>query len=108
MAIMKYINRLKYIDYMIQRKATGNLDHFAKRNNVSRSTLSEILNDMKEMGYPIKYDRGRRTYYYEEAGEMISCLFLKYGEVLPREKMKQIGMIDKLCFSPTAVFELCK
>lgn len=107
MSLVKYIKRVQYIDFMIRKKATGDLESFAKKNRLSKSTLSEIINQLKEMGFPIKYDRSRRTYYYEEEGEMIRCLFLKYGEVVTRGESVQIGEADKLCFSPSAIFELC-
>ncbi len=108
MAIIKHFKRVQYIDYVIRHKATGDLEAFAQRNNISKTTLSEILAEMKAMGFPIKYDRTRRTYFYEEDGEMISCLFLRYGQVLERNSLKTIDAADKLCFSPSAVFEICK
>lgn len=108
MSIIRYIKRLKYIDYLINRKATGNLEVFSKKNRLSKSAMSEVLNEMKEMGFPIKYDRVRGTYYYNEPGEMIQSLFLRYGEVLTNENPITITSIEKLCFSPTAIFEICE
>ncbi|TWF40645.1 hypothetical protein FHW36_104328 [Chitinophaga polysaccharea] len=108
MAIIKHFKRIQYIDYVIRHKATGDLESFARRNNISKTTLSEILMEMKAMGFPIKYDRTKRTYFYEEDGEMISCLFLRYGEVLERNQLKTMNTVENLCFSPGAVFEICK
>lgn len=107
MGFIKYIKRLQFIDHLIKKKATGDLVTFAKKNNLSKSALSEILNEMKEMGFPIKYDRTRKSYYYYDDGQMIRCLFLKYGDVLGRDETKVVMSPDQLCFSPTAIFELC-
>lgn len=107
MSFIRYINRLKYLDYMIRKKATGDLETFAKKNNLSKRGLSDVLNEMKEMGFPIKFDRSRRTYYYDEEGEMVKCLFFRYGEVLSREESRMVAAVDKLCFSPSAVFTPC-
>ncbi len=63
--------------------------------------MLEVLREMRELGFPIKYDRIRGTYYYTEAGEMINGLFFKYGQLLAREKLKEITNADDLCFSPT-------
>lgn len=104
----KYINRIAFIDYLIRKKATGDLEAFARKNDVSTRTLSDILKDMKELGFPIKFDRSKNSYVYEEEGEMIKSLFLKYGDVLSRDEMKQIGTVENLCFSEKAVFVLCK
>jgi hypothetical protein len=108
MSIIKHFKRVQYIDYVIRHKATGDLKTFARRNNISKTTLSEILTEMKAMGFPIKYDRTKKTYFYEENGEMVNCLFLRYGQVLDRNSLKTIDTADKLCFSPNAIFELCK
>lgn len=107
MGLAKIINRLKYIDYLIRKRATGDLSSFSKRNGLSKSTLSEILNQMKEMGFPIAYDRSRKTYYYHENGQMIPTLFLKYNEVVQKSELS-ILTNDDLCFSPSAIFEPCK
>ncbi len=62
MAILKHIKRLKYIDYLIKRKATGDLENFASKNGLSKRAMSDVLNEMKELCFPIKYDRTRYTY----------------------------------------------
>ncbi len=50
MGMKKYINRITFIDYLIKKKATGDLEAFARKNNVSARTLSDILKEMKELG----------------------------------------------------------
>lgn len=108
MAILKHIKRLKYIDYLIKRKATGDLENFANKNGLSKRAMSDVLNEMKELGFPIKYDRTRYTYYYDEMGEMVKSLFVKDGQILTTEQAAEIGKDDKLCFSEITIFELCK
>jgi predicted transcriptional regulator of viral defense system len=108
MPLKKYINRLKYVDYLIKRKATGDLDQFAEKNHLCKSAMAALLNEMKELGFPIKFDRLRKTYYYEETGEMVKELFVKDGQILTKEEVAKIGVDENLCFSELTVFELCK
>ncbi len=108
MAILRQIKRLQYIDYVIRKKATGSPEAFARKNRLSKRGLAIILREMKEMGFPIKYSKQQNTYYYEEEGEMVKCLFVKYGEVLCREDTANItSNAGNLCFSKVAVFEVC-
>lgn len=107
MSLLKYINRLKFIDYMIKRKATGNLESFARKNNLCKRTMTEVLSEMKELGFPIKYDRNRHSYYYEEDGKMVDKLFIKNGEILSRKEAAKIGKDANLCFSEILVFKPC-
>jgi hypothetical protein len=66
---------------------------------------------MKEIGFPLKYDRQLNTYYYEEDGGMTECLFVKKGEILSEDEIKDIiGGRDstEICFSKYKVFEVCE
>jgi len=108
MALLKHIKRLKFVDFMIKRKATGDLERFANKNGLSKRAMSDVLSEMKELGFPIKYDRHRNTYYYDEAGEMVKNLFIKDGQILSIEQAAKIGDNHNLCFSEITVFELCK
>jgi hypothetical protein len=107
MSMIRYLKRITFIDYLIQKKGTGNLETFAIKNNVSTRTLSDIIKEMRELGFPIKYDRCKNSYVYEEEGEMIKSLFLKYGKVLDREELRQIGRVENLCFCEKAIFVPC-
>lgn len=64
MSILKYIDRLKLMDSLIRRKATGNSFEFAKKIGISRSVLMENINEMRAMGVQIEYDKYRNSYYY--------------------------------------------
>lgn len=64
----EFFNRIRRIDYLIQIGGTGTPDEFARRLNISRKSLYNYLNSMKEMGAPIKYCPFRGSYYYEEEG----------------------------------------
>ncbi len=110
MAILRQIRRLQFIDFIIKRKATGNLETFAKKNGLSKRGIAMILHEMKEMGFPIKYSRTLNSYYYEEDGEMVKYLFIKKEQLLSREETARLGAIDSLtlCFSKTKIFEVCK
>jgi len=107
MAILKHVRRLRYIDYLIKRKATGNLDTFSAKNGLSKRAMTDILNEMKELGFPIKFDRKRNTYFYDEAGEMVQNLFVKNGQILSVDQAAKIGSDENLCFSEVTVFKLC-
>ena len=64
MSIIKYLDRIKRMDDLIRRKATGTPDEFAERLDLSRSALMKYLKLLKEINAPLEYDQYRRTYYY--------------------------------------------
>ena len=63
-----FIKRFQAIDRLIQKKATGTSEELAVRIGISRRTLIEFINIMKELGAPIYYCRIRKSYCYEEDG----------------------------------------
>jgi hypothetical protein len=93
---------------MIKKKATGDLETFARKNGLCKSAMAGVIQEMKELGFPIKFDRTQNTYYYAEDGEMVQTLFIKNGKFLSKEEMAEIGHIDNLCFSQLTVFRLCE
>lgn len=64
MSLLKYINRLKRMDDLIRRRATGKADDFAHKMDISRSQLLQDLKELREMGAPIEFDSFRQTYFY--------------------------------------------
>ncbi len=108
MALLKHLNRLKYIDFLIKKKATGNLESFARKNNLCKRALAEVLHEMRDLGFPIKFDRNKNTYYYSEEGKLVERFFVNEENILSKEEAAKVGALDNLCFSETSIFQLCK
>jgi hypothetical protein len=110
MSILRHIKRLQYIDFLIRRKSTGDLSTFSRKNKLSKRGLLNVLQDMREMGFPIRYDKRNSTYIYEEKGQMVKTLFIPEGHHLSHEDAKKIGVnnVNELCFSEVTIFELCE
>jgi len=64
MIIDKYINRLKQINGLIQRRSTGNPKEFARKLDISERTLYEQLKYLKMLGLPILYNKSLNSYIY--------------------------------------------
>ena len=64
MSLLKYIDRLKRMDDLIRRKATGNAEEFAEKLGISTSQLFQDLKEMKELGAPVNYCHVSRSYLY--------------------------------------------
>lgn len=87
MSAQHYLKKFKFIDCLISKKSTGSQKKLAKKIDVSVSTLNEYLHEMKELGFPIKYNHSLQTYYYEREGKMVDSLF---NEDLNDNDMKSI------------------
>jgi hypothetical protein len=65
MSLLKYIERLKRMDDLIRRKATGTPDEFARRLGVGKTALMEELRDFRLLGADLYYCKSRKSYCYK-------------------------------------------
>ncbi len=70
MSILKYLERVKRMDDLIRRKATGPADAFARKLGISRSTLMYNLGELKALGASICFDDIIQSYYYAHDFEL--------------------------------------
>lgn len=103
MSIHKYFERVRFIDYLIHKRATGNIDSLAGKLNLSRSMAYHFLKEMREEGFPIAYSKKRKSYYYTEEGKMVDHLYTKDIKWLSPDEMKMVTgghNFSKLFFRP--------
>ncbi len=62
--LQKQINRLQYIEQLIRQRRTGNAAEFARRLGISRRQLYYWLEELKDMGLEIGYNRAIRSYIF--------------------------------------------
>ncbi len=74
MSLIKYVERIRRIDYLIHLKATGTPEEFARKLGIRRSTLFQSLQEMRDLGVDIKYSSVLKTYYYADNRRIIITL----------------------------------
>lgn len=65
MKLLKYIERLELIHRLIAQRRTGTPLELARRLDLSVSRLARIIEELRDQGAPIYYDRSNKTYYYD-------------------------------------------
>ena len=78
MHAIKQLNRLKKLDALIQQSKTGAPDEFADRLGLSRSQLYNILEELKDLGAPIEYNRSLRSFYYRESFQIVTVAYVQF------------------------------
>lgn len=64
MSFIKLIDRINIIHKLILNENTGTPARLAERLGVSRSTVYNLLEDLKSYDAPIEYSRSRETFFY--------------------------------------------
>ena len=65
------LNLIERTDRLIRLQATGTAKELALTLGISRISVCRLFKDLRDMGAPVKYNRNRRTYYYEYPIEII-------------------------------------
>lgn len=70
MTLFEQLNRIRRLDSLIRRKATGKPEELAERIDVSRATVFRYIDELRAFGAPIVYDKDRQSYCYEDPFEL--------------------------------------
>jgi predicted DNA-binding transcriptional regulator YafY len=66
MQFYKNMRQLEQLDNMIRKGATGAPKQLAERMHISERQLYRIIDDLKNIGFPIEYSAEQSRYYYTE------------------------------------------
>ncbi len=64
----EYLARLKQIDCLISLRSTGTPEQCACKLNISKRTLFNYINELKNMDMPVTYCRELQSYIYTREG----------------------------------------
>jgi hypothetical protein len=74
MKVFEYLDRINRMHKLVFYKKTGTPSEFAGLLGVSRTTLYEMIDELRSRGAPIQYSKSQRTFFYDEPFEInISC-----------------------------------
>lgn len=77
MKITNQLQRIRKMNERIKSENTGSPKEFAEDLGISESHFYRCIEELQEMGIPIKYSRSRRTYFYDNNSELSFSYSLK-------------------------------
>ena len=66
--MVKNIQILQKLDYLIRHKKTGSPEELARKFKVSEKCMRTHINILRQLGAPIFFDRKRKSYCYRKEG----------------------------------------
>ena len=64
MRLFEYVDKLSIFDKLVRQERTGTPGELAERLSIGRSTLYEMIDELRSRGAEIKYSRPKGTFYY--------------------------------------------
>ncbi|MDD3721614.1 MAG: TniB family NTP-binding protein [Lutibacter sp.] len=71
MKTIKQLERLRKAHGLILQEKTGPPSQFANKLNISERQIYNIIDYLKEIDAPIKYNRRTETYYYSDNFDLL-------------------------------------
>ena len=93
---------------LVQRRGTGSPCELAGRLGVSRTSLYELIDELRSRGAPILYSKSSRTFYYSEPFDVsVTCTFRTLSAVEEREISGGFKFFSRILFFRTMGSEIC-
>lgn len=93
--------KLAELDRLLHKGCTGDSKHLARQIGVSRSTLFNLFEELKNIGAEIDYDSKNRTYYYKKEIKILLAIGRESDSYLLVNDIKKIvGGTDFILKSP--------
>ena len=68
---IRNIERIQRIHALIESETTGTPRELALRMHISERMVYHLIEQLRDYNASIKYDRSRKTYYYQEEFELL-------------------------------------
>jgi biotin operon repressor len=107
MKVFEYLDRISMMHKLVVRQKTGTPEEFACQLGISRTTLYELIDELRSRGAPIAYSKSAKTFFYRQPYDIaVTCSLrpLTCNEV--KESSGGIKIFSKILFSRTLLSDL--
>lgn len=107
MKVFEYLDRISMMHKLVTRQKTGTPAEFADQLGVSRTSLYELIDELRSRGVPIAYSKSAKTFFYRQPYDIaVTCSLrpLTYKE--EKESTGGINIFCRILFFRTLLSEL--
>ena len=107
MKVFEYLDRISLMHKLVLRQKTGTPEEFASQLGVSRTSLYELIDELRSRGAPIAYSKSAKTFFYRQPYDIeVTCSLrpLTCSEV--KENSGGINIFPRILFFRTLHSEL--
>jgi predicted DNA-binding transcriptional regulator YafY len=109
MKVFEYLDRITLAHKLVSRQKTGTPEEFARQLGVSRTSLYELIDELRSHGAPIAYSKSAKTFFYRQPYDIaVTCSLrpLTFNEA--KESSGGVNISSKILFFRTLPFDLSK
>jgi biotin operon repressor len=109
MKVFEYLDRISMMHKLVSGERTGTPEELARRLGVSRTSLYDLIDELKSRGAPIIYSKSAKTFLYSQPYDIaITCSLkpLAYSEA--KENSGGINFSSGILFFRTLHSEISR
>ena len=107
MKVFEYLDRISMAHKLVSRQKTGTPGEFACQLGVSRTSLYELIDELRSRGAPIAYSKSAKTFFYRQPYDIaVTCSLRPLTCIEEKERSGGINISSKILFFRTLPSEL--
>jgi len=107
MKVFEYLDRISMMHKLVARQKTGTPEEFAGQLGVSRTSLYELIDELRSRGVPIAYSKSAKTFFYRQPYDIsVTCSLRPLTFIEEKESTGGINIFSKILFFRTLPTEL--
>jgi hypothetical protein len=107
MKVFEYLDRISRMHKLVLSGRTGTPCEFAGRLGMSRTSLYEMIDELRSRGAPILYSKSSRTFYYSEPYDVsVTCSFWPLSCTEVKEVSGGLKYFSRILFFRTLLSEI--
>jgi biotin operon repressor len=107
MKVFEYLDRISMMHKLVLRQRTGTPVEFAQQLGVSRTTLYELIDELRSRGAPIVYSKSTKTFFYKQPYDIaVTCSLRPLTYVEEKENAGGTTIFPKILFFRTMLSDL--
>jgi predicted DNA-binding transcriptional regulator YafY len=107
MKVFEYLDRISMMHKLVLRQKTGTPEEFANQLGVSRTSLYEMIDELRSRGVPLAYSKSAKTFFYRQPFDIdVSCSLRPLTFIEEKESTGGMIIFPKILFFRTLLSEL--
>jgi hypothetical protein len=87
---------------LVSRQRTGTPEELARSLGVSRTSLYELIDELRSRGAPISYSKSAKTFFYSQPYDIaVTCTLRPLSYIEAKEHTGGINIYSKILFFRT-------
>ena len=109
MKVFEYLERISMMHKLVSRQKTGTPDEFAQQLGVSRTSLYELIDELRSRGAPIAYSKSAKTFFYRQPYDIsVTCSLRPLSYTEAKENTGGFKIFSRILFFRTLLSDLSK